>query len=112
MTFYIRPPHSTTVRKAITYYLKNQVRTIKSLLGRPYYYEDSGVKIEVEFNDRAGYRTRQRTIKREDMIEKAITSICNSYMNGFFNPDSRGRCLFHITVSVNLKGRDLSNIPQ
>ena len=110
-TYYIRPPHNTTERTAITH-LKSQAKTIKSLLDKPYYYEDSGVKIEVEFKDGSGYCIRQRTIKGEDMIEKALTSICNSYLKGRFNLDCRGRYHFHITVRVNRKGRDLSNIPQ
>ena len=110
--YYIHPPNNTTERKAITYFLKSQVKTIKSLLDKPYYYEDSGVKIEVEFKDGAGYCIRQRTIKGEDMIDKALTSICNSYLKNSFNLDSRGRYFFNITVRVNWKGRDLSNIPQ
>ena len=62
--YHIHPPNNTTERKAITYFLKSQVKTIKSLLDKPYYYEDSGVKIEVEFKDGAGYCIRQRHYKR------------------------------------------------
>ena len=108
----IRPPRNITERTAITHYLKSQVNTIKSLLDKPFYYEDSGVKIEVRFKDGAGYCIRQRTIKGEDMIDKALTSICNSYLENSYSPDSRGRYYFNITVKVNCKGRDLSNIPQ
>ena len=87
----IVPPNNTTEKRAITHYLKSQFKTIKSLLDKPYYYEDSGVNIEVEFKDGAGYCMRQHTIKGEDMIDKALTSICNSYLKNCFNPDSRGR---------------------
>ena len=110
--YYIHPPNNTTEKRAITHYLKSQVKTIKSLLDKPYYYEDSGVNIEVAFKDGAGYCLRQRTIKREDMIDKALTSICNSYLKNCFNPDCRGRYFINITVRVNWRGRDLSNIPQ
>ena len=110
--YYIHPPNNTTEKRAITHYLKSQVKTIKSLLDKPYYYEDSGVNIEVAFKDGAGYCLRQRTIKREDMIDKALTSICNSYLKNCFNPDCRGRYFINITVIANWRGRDLSNIPQ
>ena len=111
-TFYIRPPRNTTERTAITHYLKSQVETIKSLLDNPYYFEDSGVKIEVEYDNRACRSIRRITIKREDMIEKAMISICNYYLKGSYDLDRRGRCLIQITVSVNLDGRDFSNITQ
>ena len=106
-TFYIRPPRNTTERTAITHYLKSQVKTIKSLLDNPYYFEDSG-----EYDNRACRSIRRITIKREDMIEKAMTSICNYYLKGSYDLDRRGRCLIQITVSVNLDGRDFSNITQ
>ena len=108
----IRPPRNITERTAITHYLKSQVNTIKSLLDKPFYYEDSGVNIEVNFKDRTGYCIRQHTIKGEDMINNALSSICNSYLKNSYSPDSRGRYHFHITVEVNWKGRDLSNISQ
>ena len=113
-TFYISPPRYITERTAITHYLKSQVKTIKSLLDNPYYFEDSGVKIEVAYNNLACIRIRRKNIKREDMIEKAMTSICNYYLKGSYNLDRRrsGRCLIQITVSVNLDGRDFNNITQ
>jgi len=105
---YIRPPHNTTERTAITHCLKNPFETIKSLLDKPYYYEDSGVKLEVKFNNGAGTSIRHQSIQREDMIEKAVTSICNSYMKSCFNPDiSSHNCSCEFEWK-----RDLSNIPQ
>jgi len=52
--------------------LKNQVETIKPLLDKPYYYEDSGVKLEANFNNGAGISIRHQSIKREDMIENTF----------------------------------------
>ena len=113
-TFYIRPPRYITERTAITHYLKSQVKTTKSLLDNPYYFEDSGVKIEVIYNNTASTSIRRKNIKREDMIEKTMTSICNYYLKGSYNLDSRvsARCLIQKTVSVNLDGGDFSNITQ
>ena len=81
---------------------------MKSLSDKPYYYEDSGVKLEVKFNNGAGTSIRHQSIQREDMIEKAVTSICNSYMKSCFNPDiSSHNCSWEFEWK-----RDLSNIPQ
>ena len=110
-TIQIRPPRYITERTAITHYLKSQVKTIKSLLDNPYYFEDSGVEIEVEYKS-ACTSIRRKNIKREDMIEKAMTSICNYYLKDSYNLDRRrsARFIINITVSVNLDGRDFSNI--
>ena len=76
--WYVYPPrHSTTVRRVITYHLKNQVHQIKALIDNPDYYNDGGILLEVEYN----YWQKKRIIPSEDKIETVMASICKDYID-------------------------------
>ena len=115
--------YNTTERTAITHYLKNQVLTIKSLLCKPFYYEDSGVNIEIEFDDRACISIRRHCHGQELTCQNFVTfSACDFWLkpakvskfavHGPLARESRAKLEMLKTVKTNFQSQQTFTVLQ
>ena len=109
--WYVYPPrHSTTVRRVITYHLKNQVHQIKALIDNPDYFNDGGILLEVEYYNPVGFLQKKRIIPSEDKIETVMASICKDYIDDDIITDiDRKYTLQHLRIELHTSRQVIEN---